>query len=820
MGDYSTLIEMKKAFQERALDLDLSVQVMGDGRLDSEIVIIGESPQSSDVMRKMNFTGGAGDMLWNTLRQHKILRTNVYATNVCKHQVSVMKDKSIPADEWLKWQNMLHWELSQLHNPKYILAMGDAALAALHGWKGIGKYRGSVYPLELGGHQLQVLYAASPGMVMRMPQTEIIFQFDVRRMSQLVKGDWKPYPIEVRHSLSYQDTLKAIRDYRMQKLPTAIDIEWTSKTLACVGFANDPHFATCLNLRDGINNRFTWQEEADIMLAIQELGEDRDVLKVAQNGNFDSHALGFKDHINMHIDYDTMLAHHTLYPSLPHGLGFLTSMYTTHPYYKDELGEWKETGDMDSFWEYNGKDCAITLAAKNGTEAELKQQGLYDFFMNHVMRLQPHLIQSTISGIPVDFKIRDKVARELEGKLEVKLKNFYHAVKVATGVDDFQPNPNSAPQMKKLMYGLLNLKHRSGSTDDNARQDMIEDPRTSVEAKEVLVALNKYKEDQKFYSTYATATVDADGRFRCDWKQHGVASAPGRLSSSKTLWGTGMNLQNQPPDARQFYVADEDCVLIYFDLSQAEARVVGYVADIDQWKEDFERARVTGDYDAHRAMAAAMFNKPYDEVPAVDEIDGEYTIRYIGKRCRHGLNYRMQIARLAETTSLSYSRAATAYHAYHKINPEIQKWWDETTRLVKTERQLVNAFGRRWKLLQRMDEEAFKSIVAYYPQSTIGDKVCQVWYQSHEDDRWDMHKARIVINVHDALIGIAHKDYAKTALSIMKGYAEKPIMIQNVYRTKTEPLIIPADTAISVADEFGMHRWSGLKKMKLDAALV
>lgn len=832
MPDFTTLVDMKKAYQQRAIDLDLHVQVMGDGRLDSQIVIIGEGPGNQEVMGKMNFIGGAGNLLWNTLRQHKILRPQCYVTNVCKRQISLAKDKkeAIPADEWLKWQNLLHWELSQLHNPKYILAFGNAALAALHGWKGIGKYRGSVYDFEINDKPVQVLYTFNPAAVLRTPTDEIVFQFDARRFSQLSMGDWKPYPIDVVHSLSYQDSLKAIRDYRLAKLPTSYDIEWTSKALACVGFANDPHFATCINFRDGLSNRFTWQEEADIMLAIQELGEDRDIEKIAQNGNFDSHSLGYKDHINFECDYDTLLAHHTLYPSLPHGLGFLTSMYTTHPYYKDELGEWKETGDMDSFWTYNGKDCAITLAAKNGTEAELKQQGLYPFFKEHVMRLQPHLIQSTITGIPVDFEIRDKIAVEMEAKVKELLDRFHETVGIATGVVDFKPNPDSPKQMVKLLYGLLNLKHRSGSTDETARTDMMADVRTSAEAKEVLVSINKYKEAAKFYSTYVTASVDPDGRFRCDWKQHGVASAPGRLSSSKTLWGTGMNLQNQPPNARQFYVADDDCVLIYFDLSQAEARVVGYVADIDKWKEDFERARISGDFDCHRALAAEMFKKPYDEVPKSDRTDDdtEYTIRYIAKRCRHGLNYRMQIARLAETTGLSYSRAATSYHAYHKINPEIQKWWDATTHLVKTERQLVNAYGRRWKLLQRMDEEALKSIVAYYPQSTIGDKVCKVWYQSHEDDRWDSSKARIVINVHDALIGIAHKAYAKTALSIMKKYAEEPIMIQNVYRTKTEPLIIPADTAIStleIKNKKGeiikydtKHRWSNLEKVKLDAA--
>jgi hypothetical protein len=49
----------------------------------------------------------------------------------------------------------------------------------------------------------------------------------------------------------------------------------------------------------------------------------------------------------------------------------------------------------------------------------------------------------------------------------------------------------------------------------------------------------------------------------------------------------------------------------------------------------------------------------YSDVPSKDFISGDQgkdglqpTLRYIAKRCRHGLNYRMAAPRLAETTGL------------------------------------------------------------------------------------------------------------------------------------------------------------------------
>jgi hypothetical protein len=102
------------------------------------------------------------------------------------------------------------------------------------------------------------------------------------------------------------------------------------------------------------------------------------------------------------------------------------------------------------------------------------------------------------------------------------------------------------------------------------------------------------------------------------------------------------------------------------------------------------------------------------------------------------------------------------------------------------------------------------------PRSVIKSKV---WYQSEEDDRWDSSKGAGCTYIHDALIAVATKSYAKTALSIMKAYAETPIMVENVYRTKRDLLSIGADTAISttiirdrktkeVIGEDRYHRWS------------
>ena len=78
---------------------------------------------------------------------------------------------------------------------------------------------------------------------------------------------------------------------------------------------------------------------------------------------------------------------------LPHDLGFITAQYTDHPHYKDEGQLWKEEGDIDAFWRYNVTDCCITRMVAEKMEAELLASGQHERFHNHVMRLQPELVQ-------------------------------------------------------------------------------------------------------------------------------------------------------------------------------------------------------------------------------------------------------------------------------------------------------------------------------------------------------------------------------------------------------------------------------------------
>jgi hypothetical protein len=665
-------------------------------------------------------------LLWDCLRVEGLTRNDFYITNVIKAVHNHDTEGQTPRHEFDLWCEVLRYELSQLPNLEYILLLGNEALRALTDHSGILQWRGSIVDVHVASERtIRGLASINPALVLRaqrilkgeergtvpLRSARKIFQFDCHKFKLLTQGRLSNYVITENINPSYSQACDFIDHCADQDGPVALDIETISRETACVGLAVDPYEGTCVNFvtlgDDGrLVPHYSLSEEVEIRRRLQRLMLSERVRLVEQDGSFDTMWLWFKDGLKTRaVWYDTLLAHHTLYPGLPHSLAFLTSRYTTHPYYKDEKDGWRQVGDADRFWRYNVKDACITLAVQAATQSELTKAGLTD-------------------------------------------------------------------------------------------------------------------------STYVQSQVDPDSRLRCQYKQYGTQKAPGRLSSSQTPWGTGMNLQNQPHEAYPMFVCEPGYSLFYIDLEQAEARVVGWLAKLGKWIDDFERARLNpGTFDCHRSLASEMWGMAYESVPEKDhDAAGRHTLRYVAKRCRHGLNYRMAPQRLSETTGLSLRDATDAYRRYHAINPELRQWWEHLEGEVRKSRRLFNLYGRRWVLTEEISDLTLESIVAFKPQSTIGDKINRVIYLAEDDDDWPKGEARIALNTHDGVVGIGRDSVVDKCLSVLRRHAEEPLHIPDM-----PPLIIPASlkrtyrgTSWKVTegkiefynDSQGFHRWSELEPLR------
>lgn len=547
---------LNREFAKRAAAVGLSCDCLADGNINSEIAIVSEAPGPREVQLKLPLIGGAGKLLWDTMRNFGMSRQHCYITNVVKKQLvetNKAKKKGVSRNELSHWIALLNWELSQLPNCKYILVLGDVALQAIVGQDGIDQWRGSV----VGDGTRRFIIAHNPANIMRKPSLEPIFTLDISKLDMVRRGVWREHSITPIYDPSPNEAVVWCDRMIQEGKPVSFDIEVVANETACFGFANNAHEGMCINFRGMSENRWTLAEETRVRVAIQRVLRHPNVQLIAQNGGFDCAWSWYKDRIKTKpLWIDTLLAHHTLHPTWPHNLGFLTAQYTTHPFYKDEKEKWREGGNISSFWEYNVKDVCITWEVARRVERDLTAQGLWDFYRNHVMRLQPHLIAATVLGNRVDIAMRKQLEMEYGISTDELARQFVEAARIATGDDTINPNPNSPTQLSKLFFEVLRLQGKGISTNEENRNVMIENPRTSEEARRMLIILNNYKEQHKLYSTYITAAIDGDMRMRSDYKQFGTQFVPGRLSSSSTLWGSGMNLQNQPERLRGMFIAD------------------------------------------------------------------------------------------------------------------------------------------------------------------------------------------------------------------------------------------------------------------------
>lgn len=817
---------LNREFKIRADNVGLTTQVLGDGDFYAEAAIVAEFPGPREVDIGLPLVGRTGSLLWNTLKKHDIGRREVYITNVCKRKLTTGEDEEsrvkITRNEWGHWYNMLRWELAQLPNLRYIFVLGDAALEALVGERQITKWRGSLLETELPPlkgiepRKVQTFVTYNPAYALREPRLEVVLAKDLAKGVRFMREGYKPYDIKAHINPSPSEVIAWIDKMHDEKRVTSLDIETDGHETLCVGLANDNHEGMCINFRDAHQDRFSIGEERDIRKAIARFVDDPGVKLIMQNGMFDAAWLYYKDRIRVRrVWFDTMLAHHAIYPRLPHGLGFICTQYTDHPYYKDEKDDWKVVGDIDRYWVYNVKDCCITRKSGSVMMAELKQFGLEDLFFNHIMRLHPWLVNKmTINGVLVDVNLKKSIYVQLERDLQELRTGFIHLAREASGIPDLDINPLSRTDLQDLFFRKCKLVGRGTSTNKANRERIRQHPRTTESSRRMLVSLDEYKKQQKFFSTYVVSRIDEDGRFRSEYKQTGTQSAPGRLSSAQVWWGTGGNMQNQPQRAHAMFIAPTGYRFLYFDLKQAEAVVVAHLSGCKALIDNFAKARNDEGFDVHRANAARIFKKPYDTIPRRDWDDNkEPTLRYIGKRCVHGLNYRMMPDKLAEVCKISLSQATEAWHSYHNAFPEIRKWWQRTIDQVKHEHALVTPYGRRFVLMERLEgnDAALESIIAFVPQSTIGDKNNEVTYLAQEHQDWPSDHAYIAINVHDSLTSLVAEGYEAQCARILRDAAEKPINIAGM------PVSIGSDFKISVPmchfyrhDIEPVHRWSSL----------
>ncbi len=411
---------------------------------------------------------------------------------------------------------------------------------------------------------------------------------------------------------------------------------------------------------------------------------------------------------------------------------------------------------------------------------------LYDTYRNITHPLSVALADAQHHGVLIDLDARSDLRKKMESKIRATSDRINTLAKR-------EVNPNSSKQVAKLLYDDLKFpkmysKKRTITTDENAILILLK----RYPSEEILSAIVSYRKDTKLVSTFLDVAVDDNNRMHTSYKASGTKNY--RISSSKDLWGSGMNLQNIPvgkrpgvENIRHLFTAPPGYSFVKCDLRQAEAMVVARIMcrykDYTLWDRYTEEG-----FDIHKWAAAPIFN--------VHESDVSERQRGVGKISNHSGNYCAGPGVIVSTAmkwgvdGVDYQLAKKIIDAKKMMMPGLVRWWRDVEKQIRATRTLTTCLGRRRYFFGRTDDNTVvRDAVAFEPQSTIGDVCNTIFLRLHQ--HLDMPSIPI-LQVHDECVVETPDDCVDHVIKTMRKVAMIPLLLNK----DLDPLIVPLDISV------------------------
>ena len=819
------------------------IYVGGEGPSNAKLVILGEAPGADEERQGRPFVGSTGKIVDDVCTSLGVPRETVYLTNVCKVRPpnNDIKKLHLLGKSINDFLPQLHEEIRAL-NPNAILALGNTALEATTGFRGIEKYRGSIMQCSFHStkvipsiHPASLLHAEADGKLRSWKDLTFIKWDFNRAISQATFSEYRPPVRTLNVCRSALDLDRFLRKYERSEF-LSVDIETYKTFPICIGFAfssdeaiSIPLFPmTSINPMTKSDQIFCWEQCARVLA-------DKSLMKIGQNFKFDQRLLhschndevlfGFK---TRSFFFDTMLAFRTLYPELPSSLQFSTSTLTEEVYYKDEGKEYNPKKDkFDRLLLYNAKDAAVTFEVFERECEELRKRGLESFFFNRVMPLHDFYSRVELRGIKRDNEQR----KVLEKKYETQKRCLQEELNSLTLEYLEEPiNVNSNGKngdVPKLLFGLMKIPVRK-STDEKTLDALARNAVKDVKKKRVLELILEIRKVRKTIGTYIDHETDWRGRTLTGVR---IALETGRTSNSilkppVTTRAMGLAFQtitkhgDVGQDLRSMFIPDNNHILIEPDLSGAEARVVAILARDERllkiFKYEGDLHRITKGW-IDGTCPDEILNKFFDEenenecrrliakVNSILKLIIDDEDRQIGKKFRHAAQYDMGKNEASRQTGLSAWRTKQILDKVHATNPNIRGVFHKEVieALRNNDRKLVSPHGRERQFLNRWGDELFKEAYASLPQSTVSD---HLKFSAQRIEK-RLPYVQILMESHDSFLAqIPQSDkIIIECCKVIKEELESPINFEHCSLPRGD-LVIPTEIKIGTKNWLEMER--------------
>jgi uracil-DNA glycosylase len=158
--------------------------VLGDGNIDSPIMLIGEAPGIEEDKFCTTFNGEVGELLNKMLLAIEIKRQNIY----CSYAINFRppEDRKPTSQEIKRYSVFLKKHISII-NPKIIVLMGSSAMEAVTGINNkISSERGKWKEIILKDKTYPVMVSFNPSYLIRFPENKKYSWEDLKKIKQKI----------------------------------------------------------------------------------------------------------------------------------------------------------------------------------------------------------------------------------------------------------------------------------------------------------------------------------------------------------------------------------------------------------------------------------------------------------------------------------------------------------------------------------------------------------------------------------------------------------------------------------------------------------
>ena len=158
--------------------------VLGDGNINSKIMLVGEAPGIEEDKTGLTFMGEVGDLLKKMLLAINIKKDNVYCTYAVNFRPP--EDRKPTSTEIKRYSKFLQKHISII-KPKIIILMGSTAMESLTGLNNkISLERGKWKEIIVQNTNYNIIITFNPSYLLRVPENKKYSWNDLKKIKQKI----------------------------------------------------------------------------------------------------------------------------------------------------------------------------------------------------------------------------------------------------------------------------------------------------------------------------------------------------------------------------------------------------------------------------------------------------------------------------------------------------------------------------------------------------------------------------------------------------------------------------------------------------------